>query len=179
MNMFGNLGLGHIVDVTDDIIAVEFMTKNIWNYYSSGILNLMSGVDLSCNQFTGEIPPEVGQLSGLHSLNLSFNQFIGPIPVAFETLSQIESLDLSYNRLNGTIPSELMKLNFLAVFSVAHNNLSGRIPDMKLQFAPSMKVATTATTPLWITSEQKLHIPALTPSKILKERKMMMMRQPC
>ncbi|XXG52027.1 hypothetical protein AAC387_Pa03g0452 [Persea americana] len=120
--------------VIDEITAVEFLTKNIWNYYSSGILNYMSGVDLSCNQFTGEIPPEVGHLSGLHSLNLSCNQFIGPIPVAFETLSQIESLDLSYNRLNGTIPSELLKLTFLSVFSVAHNNLSGKIPYVK-QFA--------------------------------------------
>ncbi|KAJ8634897.1 hypothetical protein MRB53_009164 [Persea americana] len=121
-------------DMTDKKTAVEFMTKNIWISYSLGILNYMSGVDLSCNQFTGEIPPEVGQLSGLHSLNLSSNQFIGPIPVAFETLSSIESLDLSYNRLNGTIPSELMKLTFLSVFSVAHNNLSGKIPYVK-QFA--------------------------------------------
>ncbi|XXG52035.1 hypothetical protein AAC387_Pa03g0459 [Persea americana] len=128
-----NLG-SNFGEVTDEITAVEFMNKNIWNSYGSGILKYMSGVDLSCNQFTGEIPPEMGQLSGLHSLNLSCNQFTGPIPVAFETLSQIESLDLSYNRLNGTIPSELMKLTFLSVFSVAHNNLSGKIPYVK-QFA--------------------------------------------
>ncbi|RWR75584.1 putative LRR receptor-like serine/threonine-protein kinase isoform X2 [Cinnamomum micranthum f. kanehirae] len=121
--------------VADDITEVEFITKSIVNSYRGGILNYMSGIDLSSNQLTGEIPLEMGQLSGLHSLNLSHNQFTGPVPVTLKNLSQIESLDLSYNRLNGTIPSELTELNYLSVFSVAHNNLSGRVPDMKSQFS--------------------------------------------
>ncbi|RWR75578.1 receptor like protein 3-like protein [Cinnamomum micranthum f. kanehirae] len=95
----------------------------------------MSGIDFSCNRLTGEIPLEMGQLNGLHSLNLSHNQFTGPIPITLKNLSLIESLDLSYNRLNGTIPSELTELTYVEIFSVAHNNLSGRTPDMKFQFA--------------------------------------------
>ncbi|XXG52086.1 hypothetical protein AAC387_Pa03g0492 [Persea americana] len=124
-----------ISEATNGLRAVAFITKRMENYYKGGILNYMSGIDVSCNQLTGEIPREMGQLSGLHSMNLSYNQFAGPIPATFKNLSQIESLDLSHNKLNGTIPPELVELNYLAVFSVAHNNLSGRIPDMKSQFS--------------------------------------------
>ncbi|GFY85743.1 receptor like protein 45 [Actinidia rufa] len=113
---------------------VDFTTKRQVYSYKDSILRLMSGIDLSCNQITGEIPSEIGSLSNIHVLNLSHNNFTGPIPTTFSNLRQIESLDLSYNNLNGQIPSQLSALNFLAVFSVAYNNLSGRIPNQKGQF---------------------------------------------
>nr|POE84771.1 putative lrr receptor-like serine/threonine-protein kinase [Quercus suber] len=94
----------------------------------------MFGLDLSCNNLTGEIPDELGNLSSILGLNLSHNYLTGSIPKTFSNLAQIESLDLSYNNLTGGIPSELIDLNFLEVFSVAYNNLTGRIPDMKAQF---------------------------------------------
>ncbi|RVW72265.1 Brassinosteroid LRR receptor kinase BRL3 [Vitis vinifera] len=103
----------------------KFITKNRHNTYKGDILNFMSGLDLSCNNLTSDIPYELGQLSSIHALNLSYNHFIGFIPKSFSNLSSLESLDLSYNNLSGEIPSELAGLNFLIVFSVAHNNLSG------------------------------------------------------
>ncbi|KAJ4967024.1 hypothetical protein NE237_018873 [Protea cynaroides] len=114
---------------------IEFMTKSRSNLYRGYILNFMSGIDLSCNNLTGDIPNEIGDLNEIHVLNLSHNQLTGSIPKSFSNLKQIESLDLSYNNLSGKIPSELITLNFLAVFIVAHNNLSGSTPDMKGQFA--------------------------------------------
>ncbi|KAG8643724.1 hypothetical protein MANES_11G060474v8 [Manihot esculenta] len=113
----------------------EFVTKYRVHTYKNKALNLMSGLDLSDNNLTGEIPDEFGVLFQIHALNLSHNQLTGSIPRSFSNLSQIESLDLSYNILSGQIPVELIDLNFLEVFSVAHNNLSGRIPDMKEQFS--------------------------------------------
>ncbi|MBA0597416.1 hypothetical protein Gorai_007222, partial [Gossypium raimondii] len=76
----------------------------------------MSGIDVSCNMLTGPIPPELGNLSELHSLNLSHNSLIGFKPSSFSKLEQIESLDLSRNKLSGIIPIQLMELNSLAVF---------------------------------------------------------------
>ncbi|XP_028063019.1 receptor-like protein 15 [Camellia sinensis] len=115
---------------------VEFVTKSRTNFYRAGsILNFMSGLDLSCNKLTGEIPFELGKPSSVHALNLSRNLLTGPIPKAFLNLIQIESLDLSYDNLNGNIPTELIGLNFLEVFIVAHNNLSGTLLDRKAQFA--------------------------------------------
>ncbi|KAJ9128448.1 hypothetical protein P3X46_035003 [Hevea brasiliensis] len=114
---------------------IEFFTKYRASTYKNNALNYMSGLDLSVNSLTGEIPFKLGELSQIHALNLSHNQLIGSIPISFSNLSQIESLDLSYNNLSGEIPSKLIDLNFLEVFSVAHNNLSGKIPDMKGQFS--------------------------------------------
>ena len=118
----------------DEVDEVEFVTKNRSSSYRGGILDFMSGLDLSCNNLTGEIPHELGTLSSILALNLSHNQLKGSIPKSFSKLSQIESLDLSYNKLSGEIPPELIGLNFLEVFNVAHNNISGRVPDMKEQF---------------------------------------------
>ena len=138
---FRDIYAGHMVkyweyetEVHEEKGEVEFVTKNRRDSYKGEILNFMSGLDLSCNNLTGEIPSELGMLSSIHALNLSHNQLMGSIPMSFSNLSQIESLDLSYNALNGEIPPGLVELNFLAVFNVTHNNLSGRVPDMKAQF---------------------------------------------
>nr|GMD07358.1 probable LRR receptor-like serine/threonine-protein kinase At1g34110 [Ipomoea batatas] len=116
---------------SDEEEEVEFVTKSRSESYKGSILNYMSGLDLSFNNFTGPIPQEIGLLTDIHSLNLSHNQFTGSIPTTFSNLKQIECLDLSHNRLNGQIPQDLIELNFLSKFSVAFNNLSGRIPDKK------------------------------------------------
>ncbi|XWS10509.1 hypothetical protein CRYUN_Cryun39dG0085700 [Craigia yunnanensis] len=113
---------------------VEFTTKSGSYSYGGNILEYMSGIDLSRNKLTGQIPDELGNLSGMHSLNLSHNNLIGVIPSSFSKLKLIESLDLSYNNLCGGIPIQLVELNFLEVFSVAHNSLSGRTPERKAQF---------------------------------------------
>ncbi|KAJ6860106.1 receptor-like protein 15 isoform X3 [Populus alba x Populus x berolinensis] len=94
-----------------------------------------NGIDLSCNNFTREIPPEIGNLSMIKVLNLSHNSLTGPIPPTFSNLKEIESLDLSYNKLDGEIPPQLTELFSLEVFSVAHNNLSGKTPARVAQFA--------------------------------------------
>jgi len=116
-------------------IAVELTAKKNFYTYKGDILRYLSAMDLSCNRFTGEIPTEWGNLSGIYSLNLSQNNLTGLIPSSFSNLKYIESLDLSHNNLNGRIPAQLVELNFLAVFNVSYNNLSGRTPEMKYQFA--------------------------------------------
>ncbi|XP_075666068.1 receptor-like protein 14 [Castanea sativa] len=115
-------------------VEIDFVTKYRLSSYKDDILTYMSGLDLSCNNLTGEIPLELGQLQGIHALNFSHNQLTGSIPKSFSDLTQVESLDLSHNRLSGEIPPQLIELTFLEVFSVAYNNLSGRTPDMKAQF---------------------------------------------
>uniref|UniRef100_A0A6N2KFP8 Leucine-rich repeat-containing N-terminal plant-type domain-containing protein n=1 Tax=Salix viminalis TaxID=40686 RepID=A0A6N2KFP8_SALVM len=115
--------------------SFEFTMKNVALLYKGSIIRYITGIDFSCNNFTGEIPPEIGNLSMIKVLNLSHNSLIGPIPSTFSNLKEIESLDLSYNKLEGEIPPQLTGLYFLAVFSVAHNNLSGKTPARAAQFA--------------------------------------------
>ncbi|XWS09393.1 hypothetical protein CRYUN_Cryun40dG0081300 [Craigia yunnanensis] len=113
---------------------IVFSTKSESYNYTGNILDSLSGIDLSCNQLTGIIPLELGNLSEIRALNLSHNNLTGAIPSTFSKLKQIESLDLSYNNLNGRIPPQLTELYTLEVFVVSHNNLSGHLPDMKAQF---------------------------------------------
>nr|DAD30225.1 TPA_asm: hypothetical protein HUJ06_031693 [Nelumbo nucifera] len=85
-------------------LEVEFTTKFRYEIYKGVVLELMSGIDLSCNKLVGNIPPEIGDLSDIHALNLSHNYLNGQIPPSFSSLRKIESLDLSYNNLMGMIP---------------------------------------------------------------------------
>ncbi|RLN12983.1 hypothetical protein C2845_PM09G06980 [Panicum miliaceum] len=114
--------------VEKDLRGFTFGTKG--NQYTYGsFYDLMSGIDLSVNRLSGEIPRELGNnLSHIKALNLSNNLFSGQIPASFANMSEIESLDLSHE-LTGSIPSQLTRLWMLEVFSVAYNNLSGCIPN--------------------------------------------------
>ncbi|KAL4340836.1 hypothetical protein GQ457_08G000280 [Hibiscus cannabinus] len=114
---------------------IEFTSKNMSYSYKGRVLTYLSGIDLSCNKLTGEIPREVNNFRNIYALNLSHNSLIGPIPLAFSDLKQIESLDLSHNNLSGTIPPQLVGLYSLSYFSVAYNNLSGSTPVFTAQFA--------------------------------------------
>uniref|UniRef100_A0A0E0PEV9 non-specific serine/threonine protein kinase n=1 Tax=Oryza rufipogon TaxID=4529 RepID=A0A0E0PEV9_ORYRU len=115
--------------IVHDPIDFTFATKGGQYTYGYNFFDLMSGIDLSGNMLSGEIPWELGNLSHIKSLNLSNNFFTGQIPASFANMSEIESLDLSHNELSGLIPWQLTKLSSLAVFSVAYNNLSGCIPN--------------------------------------------------
>ncbi|CAL9089382.1 unnamed protein product, partial [Musa acuminata var. zebrina] len=92
------------------------------------ILSLVTSIDLSNNNLSGEIPNELTKLHGLHFLNLSNNHLTGAIPENIGSMEQLESLDLSMNNLTGDIPSSFSSLNFLSHLNLSHNNLSGRIP---------------------------------------------------
>ncbi|KAK1434940.1 hypothetical protein QVD17_00695 [Tagetes erecta] len=95
------------------------------------ILNIFIAIDLSCNNFEGQIPLSLQDLHGLESLNLSNNHFTGPILSSLGNLKKLESLDLSKNELSGQIPQQLLQLGFLSILNVSFNHLDGRIPQGK------------------------------------------------
>ncbi|KAJ0075463.1 hypothetical protein Patl1_35213 [Pistacia atlantica] len=108
---------------------VNFLTKNRYDSYKGDILNFMTGMDLSNNDLSGDIPSEIGDLQRIKAMNLSNNFLSRSIPKSFSNLKSIESLDLSHNKLSGQIPRQLTGLNYLAVFNVSYNNLSGPTPN--------------------------------------------------
>ncbi|KAG2260638.1 hypothetical protein Bca52824_079932 [Brassica carinata] len=109
-------------------IEVNFFSKSRYETYHGYFLNNMSGLDLSSNQLSGEIPVEVWDLKYIITLNFSSNRFIGSIPESISNLKNLESLDLSYNKLHGNLPPQLADLNNLGYFDVSFNNLTGEIP---------------------------------------------------
>ncbi|KAI3769508.1 hypothetical protein L6452_00614 [Arctium lappa] len=95
------------------------------------ILNIFVAIDLSCNNFEGEIPQSLEDLRGLESLNLSNNHLVGHVLSSLGSLNNLESLDLSQNKLSGEIPQQLLQLGFLAILNVSFNHLEGPIPRGK------------------------------------------------
>ncbi|CAN0863436.1 Receptor-like protein EIX2 [Linum grandiflorum] len=95
----------------------------------STILNYVRSLDLSCNNFSGEIPKQITSLVALHYLNLSHNSLSGCIPENLDAMESLESLDISENQLSGAIPSGMASLTFLNHLNLSYNNLSGRIPS--------------------------------------------------
>jgi hypothetical protein len=93
------------------------------------ILELLTGIDLSNNNLSQYIPPELTNLKGLRFLNLSRNHLSGGIPENIGTLNVLESLDLSFNLLSGHIPQGLSNCRFLNFLNLSNNHLSGKIPS--------------------------------------------------
>ena len=85
-------------------------------------------MQLSGNQLTGEIPPQLGQLTNLTSLWLSGNQLTGEIPNALGQLTNLTSLQLNENQLTGEIPNALGQLANLTSLQLNENQLTGKPP---------------------------------------------------
>ncbi|KAM3696224.1 hypothetical protein ACJW31_06G022000 [Castanea mollissima] len=95
------------------------------------ILTIFTTIDLSSNQFQGEIPDTLGRLKFLRLLNLSHNNLTSHIPSTLGNLLALEALDLSSNKLIGEIPQQLTLLTFLAMLNLSQNQLIGPIPQGK------------------------------------------------
>ncbi|XP_057990661.1 receptor-like protein 9DC1 [Hevea brasiliensis] len=84
---------------------------------------------LDNNNLNGQIPSLLGSLKELSSLDLSYNNFNGEIPSSFENLKQLDSLYLYKNNLSGQIPSLLGSLKELSSLDLSYNNFNGEIPS--------------------------------------------------
>ncbi|KAK4487132.1 hypothetical protein RD792_006447 [Penstemon davidsonii] len=110
------------------IESASVATKGIELHYDT-ILYLVTNIDLSRNNLSGEIPKQITSLAELRSLNLSQNHFTGLIPYGIGNMKQLESLDLSRNSLSGEIPNSITVLSSLNYMNLSYNNLTGRIPE--------------------------------------------------
>ncbi|KAJ6976512.1 receptor-like protein 9DC3 [Populus alba] len=119
MNATNYSSYAYSIEMTWKGVEIEF-TK---------IRNTIRVLDLSNNNFTGEIPKVMGKLKGLQQLNLSHNSLTGHIQSSLGNLTNLESLDLSSNLLTGRIPTQLGGLTFLAILNLSHNQLEGPIPS--------------------------------------------------
>ncbi|GLJ59564.1 hypothetical protein SUGI_1514190 [Cryptomeria japonica] len=97
-----------------------------WDVEFVKVLFILKCIDLSNNNLSGSIPPEMGSLQGLIALNLSRNDLSGRIPKTLGRMDQLEPLDLSLNRLNGNIPLELQLLSYLQFLNLSYPVLTPR-----------------------------------------------------
>lgn len=103
-------------------------------WYGVGVLELspsekvVDEIVLYCNQLSGSIPAELGQLKNLELLGLNDNQLSGSIPAELGQLTNLELLVLERNQLSGGIPTELGGLTELRHLVLDNNQLSDSIP---------------------------------------------------
>ncbi|KAI3742018.1 hypothetical protein L1987_59697 [Smallanthus sonchifolius] len=91
-------------------------------------LHLLS-LQLPSANLSGELPPELADLSTLQSLYLSFNSITGSIPLELGYSSSLQDIDFSNNLLNGSVPVSIWNLcDKLISFRVHNNLLSQSIP---------------------------------------------------
>ena len=99
-----------------------------WSGVSIGGDGSVTGLALSGNRLSGELPPQLGGLTSLTHLDLSGNQLEGEIPENIGNLTGLTELSLHSNQLGGNPPAELGNLTALTHLSLYSNQLRGEIP---------------------------------------------------
>jgi Leucine-rich repeat (LRR) protein len=88
-------------------VGINSGTKGLSD--STSVLRL----DLSGNNLTGSIPPEIGTMTGLQSLNFGTNNLSGAVPVEINYIPSLQTLDLSDNKLDDLPELLFMSLDTL------------------------------------------------------------------
>lgn len=101
----------------------------IWNTTMHTFLHRL---DLSHNQFSGELPADFMKRAVLHSelINLGFNKFTGPLPPTLATLTTLQSLRLNDNAFTGSFPAGVEALPLLRQLDLKNNKLAGKVPSL-------------------------------------------------
>ena len=117
-------------DSTGSVISLNLEDNQLSGELPPELGNLtnLTKLGLDGNRLTGTIPPELGRLTNLTILWLDHNQLSGTIPPELGLLSNLELLELARNRLTGAIPPELGNLTNLVWLGLAVNQLTGAIP---------------------------------------------------
>jgi len=113
-----------------NVIALTLPSNNLTGNIPPELDNLtyLRDIDFYNNHLNGSIPSELGSLLQLRNLRLSSNQLTGEIPAALSDLTQLVTLLLDHNSLTGSIPSGLADLLQLTSLQLYANQLSGSIP---------------------------------------------------
>ena len=99
-----------------------------WNGITLSPEGCVISIELDDGYLSGNIPPEIGNLSHLKVLDVDENQISGTIPAELGNLTELKYVDLSANSLSDNIPPELGNLTQLKYLNLTGNNLSGNIP---------------------------------------------------
>ena len=110
------------------MLVVDSRVVYLWGEYYS--IENTTELNLSSNQLTGSIPPEIGNLTNLTYLVLFGNQLTGEIPSEIGNLTNLTSLQLSNNQLTGEIPESICNLvGENTIIGISNNQLCPPYPS--------------------------------------------------
>ncbi|KAG6489588.1 hypothetical protein ZIOFF_050863 [Zingiber officinale] len=93
-------------------------------------------LNLSSNALSGELPVVQGSCS---VLDLSHNQFTGNLSLVAKWGNDLEYIDLSGNQLTGRIPDVTSQFLLLGYLNVSHNSLTDALPAVLVHY-PKLSV---------------------------------------
>ncbi|CAK9218041.1 unnamed protein product [Sphagnum troendelagicum] len=130
----------HQMSTFDSITNLDLSNNQISGIIPPSIWNISTNLivlNLSGNNFSGNLPPVTNPQSLLETLSMSKNQLNGELP-DLSSFPQLKTLDLSYNHFNGSIsPSVWSNISKLNVLNLSNNKLYGILPIMDLQYCPN------------------------------------------
>ncbi|KAL6130960.1 hypothetical protein ACLB2K_069338 [Fragaria x ananassa] len=141
-------GLGNLVNLQSLFMGENSFTGSIpnigklsklveWHNNTqllNGLISLSISLNLSNNQFSGSLPPEIGKLKNLGALDISDNLLSGQLTSSLGSCGSLEILHLQGNFFNGVIPSSFNNLRALRDLDLSRNNLSGEVPQFFERF---------------------------------------------
>ncbi|KAL2330130.1 hypothetical protein Fmac_017711 [Flemingia macrophylla] len=116
------------------VLNIKLSNMGLKGQFPRGIQNCTSltGLDFSLNRLSQTIPADISTLlTFVTSLDLSSNDFTGEIPGSLANCTYLNTLKLDQNQLTGQIPANLSQLPRLKTFSVTNNLLTGPVPPFK------------------------------------------------
>ena len=110
--------------------STGWLVDSVYKWYGVELdaAGRVTGIDLSGNDLTGQLPVSISNLAGLNYLYLHNNSITGDIPEGLAALNNIKALYLTGNYLTGSIPKEIGSLAGLIWLGLGSNNLSGELP---------------------------------------------------
>jgi len=112
-----------IFDIEGNQLSGQIFPVELFKINGAG--NTLSKFLVSRNNFTGEIPTMIGQLTQLTDFYVADNRLNGRIPEQLGMLSNLENLYLYENNFSGGLPPDLFTLPKLQKLSVYGNSLMG------------------------------------------------------
>ncbi|XP_040368245.1 receptor-like protein 12 [Rosa chinensis] len=103
-------------------------------------MSQLKELELADANFSGPVPPQLGNLSNLHTLDLSFNDFEGMmIPKFIGSLSQLKELKLASANFSGPVPPQLGNLSNLHTLDLSFNDFEGMMIPKFIGFLSQLK----------------------------------------
>ncbi|XP_073006715.1 receptor-like protein EIX2 isoform X1 [Typha latifolia] len=120
-------------DVGPNLIMVNFYNNSLSGKFPLFFRSCqqLSFLDLSYNNFTGNLPAWIGtRLPNLAFLLLKSNMFSGHIPIKLSKLDHLQVLDLAHNNLSGTIDPSLVNFKAMTLISPYTSDLNTIAADI-------------------------------------------------
>ncbi|XP_030927606.1 receptor-like protein 7 [Quercus lobata] len=119
-------------NLTQIYLSHNKLTGKITSTHWNELPNLVN-LHLGFNSLGGSIPVSLFSLPLLQKLELSDNQFSGQLNYFSVSSYLLDTLDLSSNNLEGPIPMSVFELQGLKFLSLSSNNFSGSLQLNKIQ----------------------------------------------